>query len=445
MNFGAHLHHVTGLLLKTIALMSLHTHPPQPFAFHGRGKDYFKIWIVSLALTIATLGIYAAWAKVKTRRYFYQCTELDGKRFEYHAKPVAILKGNLLVMAVVASYALGGALFPALGALVFVIVLALLPVFVVLGLRFHLAHCSYANLRFAFTGTVKSAYASLGKAILIALATGLAVLTTLGFSGFMGALINAQEPGLLSIALGFMVLFVATVTVLTAFTRGLRLFIFNHVQYGSASLNTQVSFERFNRVALITYFVGGLLAAVIMAAGVIASTHALDASFRDLQQALPASNLDDKQHPDTPSESPVDPTWEEPGQARPQMGFSPLVMTLYLFVFLFYFLIFAVLAYLKTAINNLLWNNTELEGGHRFSSQAKPLRATWIHISNWVLIILTLGLYLPFARIRAIRYRIKNMAFKPAGSIDHIVQTQQAKQKAYGDSMGDTLGLDLGL
>ena len=34
------------------------------FEFRGDGMEYFKIWIVNILLTIVTLGIYSAWAKV---------------------------------------------------------------------------------------------------------------------------------------------------------------------------------------------------------------------------------------------------------------------------------------------------------------------------------------------------------------------------------------------
>ena len=39
-----------------------------PLRFTGSGGEYFKIWIVNLLLTIATLGIYSAWAKVRKAR-----------------------------------------------------------------------------------------------------------------------------------------------------------------------------------------------------------------------------------------------------------------------------------------------------------------------------------------------------------------------------------------
>src|SRR3954471_6399831 len=47
-----------------------------PFIFSGKGGEYFKIWIVNILLSIVTLGIYSAWAKVRNKQYFYGNTQL---------------------------------------------------------------------------------------------------------------------------------------------------------------------------------------------------------------------------------------------------------------------------------------------------------------------------------------------------------------------------------
>src|SRR5436305_11873488 len=43
-----------------------------PLSFTGSGSEYFRIWIVNALLSIITLGIYSAWAKVRTLQYFYR-------------------------------------------------------------------------------------------------------------------------------------------------------------------------------------------------------------------------------------------------------------------------------------------------------------------------------------------------------------------------------------
>ena len=67
-----------------------------PFEFTGNGFEYFRIWIVNVLFTIITLGIYSAWAKVRTKSYFYRNTKVAGSGFDYHASPTQILKGRLL-------------------------------------------------------------------------------------------------------------------------------------------------------------------------------------------------------------------------------------------------------------------------------------------------------------------------------------------------------------
>jgi uncharacterized membrane protein YjgN (DUF898 family) len=59
------------------------------FDFTGRSGEYFRIWVVSLFLSVVTLGIYSAWGKVRKKRYLYSHTELDGTGFEFRATPLA--------------------------------------------------------------------------------------------------------------------------------------------------------------------------------------------------------------------------------------------------------------------------------------------------------------------------------------------------------------------
>ena len=49
--------------------------------FTGKASEYFGIWIVNVLLTILTLGIYSAWAKVRRNRYFYGNSFIDGHSF----------------------------------------------------------------------------------------------------------------------------------------------------------------------------------------------------------------------------------------------------------------------------------------------------------------------------------------------------------------------------
>ncbi|MES2935280.1 MAG: DUF898 family protein, partial [Pseudomonadota bacterium] len=68
------------------------------FSFTGTGAEYFRIWVVNLLLTILSLGVYSAWAKVRRLQYFYRNTRVADASFDYHGNPKAILKGRLLAL-----------------------------------------------------------------------------------------------------------------------------------------------------------------------------------------------------------------------------------------------------------------------------------------------------------------------------------------------------------
>ena len=137
---------------------------PQPvsklyrFEFTGEANEYFRIWIVNLFLSIITLGIYAAWAKVRARQYLYSNTRLDGQSFEYLGNPTSILKGNLLVGVGVAVYVLAQQYqYWWLYALLTVFAL-IYPYLIYKSLRFMASNSSYRNVRFKFWGNSADAY-----------------------------------------------------------------------------------------------------------------------------------------------------------------------------------------------------------------------------------------------------------------------------------------------
>ena len=126
--------------------------------FTGTAEEYFRIWIVNVFLTIATLGLYAAWAKVRTRRYFYRNTLLDGHPFDYTADPKAILKGYLIVGAGVGIYSLTRTFNPLYGLAVAALFGLVMPLLIYKSLRFFTHHSVYRNIRHRFLGTLGEGY-----------------------------------------------------------------------------------------------------------------------------------------------------------------------------------------------------------------------------------------------------------------------------------------------
>lgn len=133
----------------------------EPFSFSGTGREYFGIWIVNVLLTIVTLGIYSAWAKVRRQRYFYGNTRLAAHSFDYHARGLQILIGRIVVIVALIIYSV----LPTVLALVNrpvlwvvanltlpILLLVAIPYLIKRGLRFNARVTSYRNVRLDFHG-----------------------------------------------------------------------------------------------------------------------------------------------------------------------------------------------------------------------------------------------------------------------------------------------------
>ena len=126
---------------------------PRPIVFRGRAQEYFGIWIANILLSLATLGIYSAWAKVRRVTYFHGRTEILGHALGYHATGFQILRGRIAAVAVYVVAQTAIALQPLLGipaALAFVLSI---PWILNASMRFSSRMTSYRNVRLNWHGT----------------------------------------------------------------------------------------------------------------------------------------------------------------------------------------------------------------------------------------------------------------------------------------------------
>ena len=201
------------------------------FQFHGEGGEFFRIWIVNLVLSIVTLGIYSAWAKVRTKRYFYGNTELAGDRFDYLASPIAILKGRIIAVALLVIYTLLSIFLVPASYLVLALLLLVMPFVVMRSIRFNAVMSSWRGVRFGFGGDLPGAY----KAVLLWPVFGV---VTLGF-GMPFAWYKQNQ------------------------------YLYNNYTYGRSSATTTAKPGDFYAVLLVVIaigFVGGLVLGLLAAA-----------------------------------------------------------------------------------------------------------------------------------------------------------------------------------
>ena len=136
------------------------TSPPAriPLEFNGSGSEYFRIWIVNILLTIMTLGIYSAWAKVRNKQYFYGNTRLHGAGFEYRASPTQILKGRALVAGVMIAYGGLSIFLPYVEAVFILAFVFAFPWLIVRSVAFNAHHSAWRNIRFDFSAGYSDAF-----------------------------------------------------------------------------------------------------------------------------------------------------------------------------------------------------------------------------------------------------------------------------------------------
>lgn len=77
------------------------------------------------------------------------------------------------------------------------------------------------------------------------------------------------------------------------------------------------------------------------------------------------------------------------------------------------------------------------------SSHMKARAYMKLQLVNSMLTLLSLGLYRPFAVVRAYRYRIGHITVTTAGGFESAVARVAASSSASADGVADFLGVDL--
>lgn len=348
---------------------------PVPLEFSGQAGEYFRIWIVNICLSVLTLGIYSAWAKVRTQRYFYAHTRIAGTPLDYLANPLGILKGRLLVVAVLGLYTGITYVRPELESALGIAFLFILPWLVVKSLTFRARNSSWRNIRLGFDGTY-------GDALKV----------------FVGL------PILIPFTLGL---------IYPYFQWHRARFVYSHSRFGTTPFAMGATAGEF--FSIFTRAAGLMLIAiaVLTFAGTMLLPWLTGTVFPQLS-------------PDDP----VVPVLVLIGTVLPILAIWICIMPAY--------------AYVQAHIANTVWNSIRI-GSHGFSSDLKTRPLAWIYFSNLVATVLTLGLAIPWAKVRMARYRVERMTLLKQGDLDRFVQGEAQQVSASGEEFGDMMDIDVGL
>ena len=352
----------------------------KPFSFTGTAKEYFGIWIVNLFLSIITLGIYTAWAKVRRLRYFYGNTWLDGHNFEYHAKPIQILIGRIIVVGYLVFTNIVANFYPIASLILILPYFVILPWVINKALAFNARMTSYRNVRFSFAGSYLQ---SLGILILMPLL----VLSTLGLIAPIGSQMAVNYLG-------------------------------NNTKYGDMKFHTDVPLGALYGVlgwTILFTLAASITLGIAIFGAIVASTGAAGLlGAVDLGSEIDSSS-------------------------------AYLIYGLTIGIFAFYAVLIFAYVYYRAGVRNVAYNFTTLDAVHRLRSTLSRLKYVWIIFSNFVLVILTVGLMRPWAAIRTWSYLATNTALLQSGELAITRNMDDPEGNVATAEYLDIDGIDFGL
>lgn len=337
----------------------------QPFSFAGDGGEYFRIWIVNLLLSIVTLGIYSAWAKVRREQYFHRNLLLDGSGFDYHGLPIPILKGRIVAFLLLVLLSVAQNFNPVLYGIALLLLVPVVPWLAVKAFRFRAHNTSYRGLRFSFHGTY-------GQAFKVFVGYGLLAMVTFWLA-------------------------------FPLFYRQLRKFVLDNTRFGTTQFECAVSIGAIYRIFLFP----ALIMLLLMVGLIVVVISAFAGRENPLLMML--------------------------------LGAAFMLIPLLLIS------IQALLVpYVQARTANAVWNSTSL-GPHAFVSRLPVGGYIGLTVVNWLAIICTLGLFIPWARVRVARYRAEHLAMAVSGSLDAFLAAEATAASALGDETAEMFDMDVGL
>jgi len=366
--------------------------------FTGSGSEYFRIWAVNLLLILLTCGLYLPFAKMRRIRYVYANTLIDGEALAFHGDGWKMFRGFVLLAVLMLAYTVASEFSPAVALAAFVVLCAVWPALWRASMQFRLGNTSWRGLRLSFEGSLAGAYlAHLPVYIPMTLLTAL-VPAGQGPTGDPG--VNSRFWFGVSLAL---------LCLMAPWSTAL-LKRYQHRGYRIAGERSVIVLHTRS-----VYFIGFKTLMLGVAA-----------LFLAMAAAVPLCGLL---------------AWLQSGTVDPRAWRSYYGIAT---VGLLYLLgAGGLLPYYASRIQNLVWGNTR-SASLRFHSELTGL--TRLNLKNWLLIVLTLGLYRPFAVMVSTRLRLQ--AVRVESSTDPATWTAARAglhTDASGDVAGDFFGMDVGL
>lgn len=388
--------------------------PVYNIRFHGRSGEYFKIWIVNLFLTIVTLGIYSAWATVRKRRYFYGNTEIDNSHFDYHARPVNLLLSRIIAAVFIGLYVIASLIHPILQITCLLILCLLAPYFILRSWRFNAVMTSFRNIRFNYHCHFGRGY----RAILLLPLGLLAVLVVCVIAVGVGVSVvrlayndpyfasSAVTSGMIQLGL----ILVGTFFILSVQAKSVYELFFNHLAFGQKKFSVQLSYKKFIKIYSISVLIflpfvyfGGMILSRLMTTVMLSNYY-----HADIIKSVFIVNM----------------------------------VSIYL-IYLFGIMLSS--AFIRVAVLKYVSANVALGDMLRFRSNITFPSYFLLIITNFLIVIFTVGFGVPLAQIRHVRYMAEHTRVIGDISLTTISAHGETKGVAVEDELVDAFDIGITL
>ena len=355
--------------LNKIAVATNPTQFQQQIGFSGNAREYFGIWIVNIILSVITLGIYSAWAKVRRETYFKNNTKIADIGFGYHATGGQILKGRLIAVAVLffIGVAQNALIFiePDSAPLLSMFLVFLVPWALNSSMRFASRMTSYRNIRFNWHGTYWKTFWFLVIAPIFGLLT-LGLLTPLISKSYYSYFARSHS-------------------------------------YGRSRFSCTPNARQY----YFAYLVGGILPTIIISVFYILVSLSLG------YESLGYGSLG-------------------------YVGIWPLLISIALFAF-----IFSMAFIYRILCRNLMMKSLNLANLASFDSSISPIKFIWIYLSNFVVVIVSIGLLMPWTKIRMYNYLADATQIKVGEGLEKVVDEANTSRSSFGEEFAEFDGVEV--
>ena len=104
----------------------------------------------------------------------------------------------------------------------------------------------------------------------------------------------------------------------------------------------------------------------------------------------------------------------------------------------------ALSAYYSRSVANAGIGGIEV-GPHRLQSTLRTAPLFGLYLKNFLLIVVTLGIYYPWAKVATVRYQLEHTALVAQGDLDAFLVSADAGGTATGEEISDFFDVDFGL